>query len=97
MIKKSQLKEILVFISLCCVLLLLTPCAHEHVWSEATCTEPATCSECGQTRGEPLGHDWAEAPWSTHMTCRVCGQTEHSLSVIHVLVVIVVVLAVAVP
>ena len=28
---------------------------HEHVWSDATCTEPAKC-ECGETQGEALGH-----------------------------------------
>lgn len=60
----------------CCVAMLLTACAHEHVWSEATCTEPATCSECGQTQGEPLGHDWAEATCTEPKTCKVCGQTE---------------------
>ncbi len=29
-------------------------CAHE--WVEATCTEPKTCSLCGETEGEALGH-----------------------------------------
>ena len=31
-------------------------CAHQ--WSEATCTEPATCALCGAVDGEALGHDW---------------------------------------
>lgn len=28
------------------------PCDHE--WENATCTEPATCSICGETAGDPL-------------------------------------------
>ena len=27
-----------------------------HTWVEATCTEPKTCSSCGETEGEALGH-----------------------------------------
>lgn len=33
-------------------------CSHE--WEEATCTEPETCSLCGETQGEALGHEDAE-------------------------------------
>ena len=60
----------------CCVAMLLAACAHEHIWSKATCTEPAACSERGQTQGEPLGHDWAEATCTEPKTCKACGQTE---------------------
>ena len=28
----------------------------EHFWIDATCTEPRTCSSCGLTEGEALGH-----------------------------------------
>ena len=28
----------------------------EHTWGEATCTAPKTCSLCGETEGEALGH-----------------------------------------
>ena len=31
-----------------------TPCSH--VYSAATCTEPQTCSKCGETKGSALGH-----------------------------------------
>lgn len=34
-----------------------------HHWQPATCTQPETCSLCGRTRGEALGHDWG--PWVT--------------------------------
>ena len=43
-----------------------TALPHEHVWSEATCTEPAKC-ECGETQGEALDHTFAEG------LCTVCG------------------------
>lgn len=34
----------------------VTACSHEHEYSEATCTEPKTCTICGETEGEALGH-----------------------------------------
>ena len=54
----------------------LCGCGHEHIWTEATCTEPKTCSECGATEGEPLGHDWKEASCEKAKTCSRCGETE---------------------
>lgn len=55
---------------------LLCACKHEHVWTEATCTTPKTCSACGETEGEPLGHSWKEATYNAPKTCTVCGATE---------------------
>ena len=37
---------------------------HKHDWIEATCTEPKTCSKCGETEGEALGHDYQEVDGS---------------------------------
>ncbi len=34
-----------------------SPCANGHKWIDATCSSPATCSVCGKTSGQPLGHD----------------------------------------
>lgn len=59
--------------ALCFVLI---GCGHEHTWVEATCTEPKTCSECGETDGEPLGHTWVEATCAEPKHCSVCGETE---------------------
>jgi hypothetical protein len=39
---------------------------HEHVWSDATCEEPAKC-ECGETQGEALDHAYEAG------TCTRCG------------------------
>ena len=35
-----------------------------HDWKEATCTDPKTCSRCGDTEGKALGHDFADV-WSS--------------------------------
>ncbi len=40
-------------------LLILTGCCN-HEWVEANCVTPKTCSECGETSGEALGHDAPE-------------------------------------
>lgn len=54
--------------------LALTACGHEHSWTEATCTEPKTCSECGATEGEPLGHKWSDPDCTNDQRCSVCGE-----------------------
>lgn len=48
---------------------------HIHMFSDATCLEPATCS-CGETEGEVLGHLFEAATCLTPMTCSVCNITE---------------------
>lgn len=48
-----------------------TYCAEgEHRWVEADCTTPKTCSVCGKTEGEPVGHQFVEN------VCAVCGKYE---------------------
>lgn len=44
-----------------------TTCAHD--WEPATCTEPKTCSKCGETFGDALGHTVVFG------TCKRCGNT----------------------
>ena len=56
--------------------LVLTGCGCDHEWDDATCTEPKTCSKCGETEGEALGHTWSEADCEHPKTCAVCGLTE---------------------
>ena len=48
---------------------------HEHSFAAATCTAPETC-ECGEERGEALGHTWVDANCTAAKTCSVCGATE---------------------
>lgn len=45
---------------------------HRHNFTEADCTTPKTCTECGQTRGEPLGHD------PNQPVCSRCGYEDKS-------------------
>lgn len=49
---------------------------HEHSFDAATCTLAKTCSTCGATEGEPLGHTWKPATCTTPVTCDTCGQTD---------------------
>lgn len=46
---------------------------HEHIWIDATCTEPKTCSVCGEKVGSPLGHDVDDMTCTTGGTCNRCG------------------------
>ncbi len=51
----------------------------EHDWQSADCVKPETCSVCGETQGEALGHQFG--PWSfgeedmSHV-CTVCSTEE---------------------
>lgn len=47
---------------------------HEHVWLDATCTEPRTCVKCGETEGEPNGHKWSGGNCITPEVCLICGK-----------------------
>lgn len=49
----------------------LTGCAHEHEFSNATCTKPKTCVSCGETEGTPLGHTVEIG------TCERCGEQQN--------------------
>ena len=66
----------LICIFILTVVVLLSSCGHKHTWIDATCTQPKTCSECGQTEGEALGHDWTEATHQSPKTCKRCGETK---------------------
>ena len=44
--------------------------AHEHVWSDATCKDLATCSICGGTTGELADHVYENG------VCKDCGVAE---------------------
>lgn len=72
--KKQQLSAALLVAMMC--LGMLTGCGHEHHWTEADCTTPKTCPDCGETEGAALGHEWAAATCTAPRTCTVCGETE---------------------
>jgi len=66
--------------TLFCVMALLIAfslCAcHRHMWVDANCTAPKTCSDCGETVGAPAGHIWRDATCIAPKTCSFCGKTE---------------------
>lgn len=70
---KKKLLTALLALSL---ILVLAGCGCEHIWIEANCVNPKTCSECGETEGAPLGHTWLAATCTEAKTCEVCGATE---------------------
>ncbi len=72
------MKRLLVILSaLCLTLGGLAGCQkHEHIFSQATCTEPAACEKCGDTYGEALGHDFSDVTCTLSKTCNLCGITE---------------------
>lgn len=55
---------------------LLTGCSCDHDWLDATCEEPRTCYDCGETKGKPAGHDWMDATCEEPKTCLECGETK---------------------
>lgn len=55
---------------------ILTGCKCDHIWQEATCSTPKTCSACGETEGEVNSHDWASATCKQPKNCKLCGTTE---------------------
>lgn len=44
-----------------------------HNWSDATCTSPMTCIDCGDEHGNSLGHDWIDATLEAPKTCAECN------------------------
>ncbi len=51
--------------------------AKDHTWKAATCTEPKTCTVCGQTEGEPSGTGHVEVTDpGKPATCKGPGLTE---------------------
>ena len=51
--------------------------APGHSWTDATCTTPKTCSVCGATEGEALGHNAETIPGAA-ATCTEAGLTDGS-------------------
>ena len=50
---------------------------HDHVWVDATCKAPKTCSLCEATEGEVADHTYANG------VCTGCGKEEGSAAVVN--------------
>jgi len=61
-------------ICIICPILFTGCCSHD--WAPATCKDPETCRECGETRGETLAHTFEDATCVKPQTCSECGKTE---------------------
>jgi len=59
MMRKQRIALVMAMLLACAML--LGSCGCKHEWAEATCTTPKTCTECGETEGEALGHTEGEA------------------------------------
>lgn len=51
--------------------------SHTHNYSNATCSQPRTCS-CGATIGSALGHQFSNATCTAPKKCSRCGTTSGS-------------------
>lgn len=50
---------------------------HSHTFTEATCEKPATCTTCGETKGNALGHKYNEG------VCIICGKKDPNYVAVH--------------
>ena len=58
--KQKWFTHICSVLSVMLMVLSLTACGHIHKWQDATCARPKTCTDCGEIRGEALGHNVPE-------------------------------------
>ena len=73
---KSTIKFLVLTMLLMLALASIAGCTPlEHTWAEATCTAPKTCTDCGITEGEALGHTEQIIP-AKEATCYEKGLTE---------------------
>lgn len=87
---KKIIKKLAVLIIGMGIVVFFSGFCASHDWRPATCGEPETCSVCGATRGEPLGHQWGELKKdlfeiplineANTRTCEVCGVVLHPIS-----------------
>ena len=71
--KTNKILSILMVVVL---LVLLASCGCKHEWKAATCTEPQTCTKCGKTEGNALGHKYGEEKVLVEPTCSETGVME---------------------
>lgn len=68
----KKISALLLVVMMC---LVLCGCCLKHDMTPATCTEPSTCTKCGKTEGEALGHT-EEIDEAVEPTCTEAGLTE---------------------
>ena len=68
------MKRITAFLLASIAAIALCGCCVTHDMARATCTSPRTCTKCGHTEGEPLGHHWSEPDGGISRICLRCGE-----------------------
>ena len=68
-------RKLSVLILILALAMLFTGCCKHEVWTDANCTTPKTCTECGETDGLPLGHIWQPRTTEVPETCSRCSET----------------------
>ena len=68
-------RKLSVLIIVLALAMLFTGCCKHEVWTEANCTTPRTCVECGEVDGEALGHIWQPRTTEVPETCSRCSET----------------------
>ena len=54
----------------------VSPEAPSHKWTAFSCTDPRTCTVCGESDGVPMGHFWQEATCEEPKKCTECNETQ---------------------
>ena len=68
-------RKLSVLILILVLAMVFTGCCKHEVWTDATCTTPKTCVECGEIEGEALGHIWQPRTTEVPETCSRCSDT----------------------
>ena len=66
----------IVLLSICSLLCCFVSCGHEHVWSNATCTTPKTCYNCGETEGNIKEHSFGAWQETVKGDCHTISRVE---------------------
>lgn len=65
---------VLILLALICVVMLAACGECEHDWAKATCEDPKTCENCGETKGEAKGHEWGTPVCGEPLICEECDE-----------------------
>lgn len=74
--KYKNIKMIALAVGIVIFIFVLIVIIPKHQWIEADCINPETCSECGKTRGNALGHDFLDATCTEPQICVRCGEKQ---------------------
>ena len=69
-------KKTAAILSVCALLVAFSSCTCKHEWTNPTCTDPKTCTLCGDVEGAALLHNWKPATCTSPKICDNCSETE---------------------